>query len=111
MTIPYVPTRRLARVVLATALLWLLPVVVSAPWASLVPIVALEVLAVACIADAALTPGRRALVVERVVPGAIGVGDTVQGTYTVRALWPLSLRGELYDTLPEALTRAETRRA
>jgi uncharacterized protein (DUF58 family) len=106
-TIPYVPTRRLARVVLATALLWLLPVVVSAPWASLVPIVALEVLAVACIADAALTPGRRALVVERVVPGAIGVGDTVQGTYTVRARWPLSLRGELYDTLPEALTRAD----
>jgi uncharacterized protein (DUF58 family) len=97
--VSFVPTRRLARVVLVTSPLWLLT---GTTW-GVVPLVVLGVLALACIADAALTPGRRALGVERDMPGAVGAGDTVGGRYTVRARWPLRLRGELYDTLPAAV--------
>jgi uncharacterized protein (DUF58 family) len=106
--IPFVPTRRLARVVLITSPLWLLPAAVSASWASLVPVVVLAVLALACIADAALTPGRRSLAVERTMPHAVGAGDSVDGQYTIRTRWPLRLRGELFDTLPTALAARHT---
>jgi uncharacterized protein (DUF58 family) len=101
--IPFVPTRRLARVVLITSPLWLLPAAVPASWASLIPVAVLAVLALACIADAALTPGRRSLGVERTMSHAVGAGDSVEGHYTIRTRWPLRLRGELFDTLPTAL--------
>jgi uncharacterized protein (DUF58 family) len=107
--IPFAPTRRLARVVLVTSPLWLLPAAVSAPWASRVPLVALGMLAIVCLVDAALTPGRRDLVVERAMPAAIGAGDSVAGHYTIRTRWPLRLRGELYDTVPPALVQREAR--
>jgi uncharacterized protein (DUF58 family) len=109
MTVPFVPTRRLARAVLATSPLWLLPAVIAAPWAPAVPLIALSVLALACLADAALIPGRKSLEVERALQAAIGVGDTATGHYVVRSQWPLRLRGELYDTIPPALA-SETRR-
>jgi uncharacterized protein (DUF58 family) len=104
MIVPFVPTRGLARAVLITSPLWLLPAAIAAPWATAIPLIALGVLALACLADAALIPGRRSLVVERTLPLAIGAGDTVQGHYIIRARWPLQLRGDLYDTLPRAVS-------
>jgi uncharacterized protein (DUF58 family) len=101
--VPFVPTPRLARVVLLTSPLWLLPAAVHTPWAAAVPLIALGVLALASLADATLTPGRGSLTVERMLPAAIGAGDTVEGRYVVRARWPFALHGELYDVLPPGL--------
>jgi uncharacterized protein (DUF58 family) len=103
LSVPFVPTPRLARAVLLTSPLWLVPAAVHAPRAAAVPLIALGLLALAALADAALTPGRRALTVERMLPAAIGAGDTVDGQYVIRARWPIVLRGELFDALPPAL--------
>jgi len=99
---PFLPTRRLAWVVMASGVVWLVPLLGHAvqwvPWAVLAAI------GVAALVDAALTPGRRSIAVERSVPGVLGVGDRVTGRYTVQARWPLTLAAQLYHALPTAVS-------
>jgi uncharacterized protein (DUF58 family) len=102
--IPFSPTRRLAAAVLISSGLWLAPVA----WFGLSPAVyALIAIALGCLVDMALMPGRGSVIVERIAPGAVGVTDTAPVTYRLRSEWPLVFKGELYDALPRAIARRE----
>src|SRR5580700_4774005 len=102
--IPFSPTRRLATAVLVSSVLWLVPI----EWFGLSPAVyALIALAVGCLADMALMPGRRSVIVERLAPGAVGVTDAAPVAYRLQSRWPVVVKGALYDALPRAITRAE----
>jgi uncharacterized protein (DUF58 family) len=98
------PTRRLAAAVLLTAPLWLL-----APqgWSFSPGLIALVALAIACVLDLVLVPGRTMVIVERLAPGAVGVGDAAPAVYRLRSRWPFPVSGSLYDALPRALERQE----
>jgi uncharacterized protein (DUF58 family) len=94
-----IPTRRLAWAVAATSALWLLPGRAGI-YAGVGGLVALALLA---IVDWILLPGRRGVVVKRELPGAVGIGDRVAGSYTVRSAWPRALHLELVDEMPAAV--------
>ena len=49
--------------------------------------------------DFALLPARGALRVARVLPESVGIGDTVEGTYTVASTWPRGCVLEIADRL------------
>lgn len=91
-----IPTRRLAWAVAAAGVLWLLPGQLGV-YAGLA---GLAVLALAALADWAMLPGRRGVLVEREVPATVGIGDRVEGTYTVRSAWPRPLRVRVVDEMP-----------
>jgi uncharacterized protein (DUF58 family) len=102
--IPFSPTRRLATAVLVSSALWLAPIA----WFGLSPAVyALIVLAMGCLADMALMPGRRSVIVERLAPGAVGVTDAASVVYRLQSRWLVVVKGALYDALPHAITRSE----
>jgi uncharacterized protein (DUF58 family) len=102
--IPLSPTRRLATAVLVSSVLWLVPI----EWFGLSPAVyALIALAIGCLADMALMPGRRSVIVERLAPGAVGVTDSAPVVYRLQSRWPVVVNGALYDALPRAITRTE----
>ncbi len=100
----YVPTRRLAAVVLVTAPAWWLAAIAS-PAASVAAPVVIAVLAIAVLADALAIPGRRSVTVTREFPASVGVRDVVEGNYRVAARWPFRVAGEVWDVLPAALRR------
>jgi len=100
----YIPTRRLAAVVLVTAPVWWLaafsvPHAVVAVWVTVVAV------ALAALGDALGIPGRSALRVERTMPSSVGVKDVVTGEYRVSSRWPLRVVGAVYDLLPAAVRR------
>ena len=102
--IPFSPTRRLATAVLVSSVLWLAPIA----WFGLSPAVyALIVLAMGCLVDMALMPGRRSVIVERLAPGAVGVTDATPVVYRLQSRWLVVVNGALYDALPHAITRSE----
>jgi uncharacterized protein (DUF58 family) len=102
--IPFSPTRRLATAVLVASVLWLAPIA----WLGLSPAVyALIALALGCLADMALMPGRGSVLVERLAPGAVGVTDSAPVVYRLQSSWPVVVNGALYDALPHAITRTE----
>jgi len=94
-----IPTRRLALAVAASGALWLLPgqIGIYAGFAGLVALLMLAVI------DWVLLPGRRGILVEREIPAAVGIGDRVDGTYTVRSAWPRPLEVTLVDEMPPAV--------
>jgi uncharacterized protein (DUF58 family) len=100
----YMPTRRLAAVVLVTAPVWWLTAV-GLPYAVAVAFGTMAVVALAALADALGIPGRSAVTVERAFPSTIGVRDTMSGEYRVASRWPLRVEGALYDSLPAAVRR------
>ena len=113
---PFSPTRRLALVVLLTAPIWLWPstsargVGVHAPIELLTHhpgLLVVVLLALAYVADAAATPGRRQLSLRRTLSARVGVGDTTDGTYAVLARWPLTLPAEIFDAFPPTVTRRD----
>jgi uncharacterized protein (DUF58 family) len=75
-------------------------------WETRIGAIAIAVIAVLIVMDAAATAGRRDVDVERQLPPSVGVGDAVPGAYHVRSRWPMWLRGALYDALPDAVRRA-----
>ncbi len=102
----YMPTRRLAALVLVTAPAWWLA---ATGW-SLALIVAPAVIAaivIAGLANALAIPGRRSVTVTRAFPTSVGVRDIVAGSYRVAVRWPFRVVGEVWDALPAAL-RHET---
>ena len=94
-----IPTRRLAWITAALGILWLLPGRLGA-YAGIGGLVALGILVVI---DWVMLPGRRAVVIEREAPGAVGIGDQVEGKYTVRSAWPRALHVHVVDEMPAAL--------
>ena len=94
-----IPTRRLAWCLAAAGVLWLLPGSAGV-YAGLAGILTVALLA---LGDWVMLPGRRGVVVEREVPGAVGIGDAVHGTYTVRSAWPRPLEVRVVDEMPPAV--------
>jgi uncharacterized protein (DUF58 family) len=94
-----IPTRRLALAVAIASVLWLLPGRVGF-YSGIAGLIAVAVLAVV---DWVLLPGKRGVIVERELPGVVGIGDRASGTYTVRSAWPRKLRLELQDEMPPAI--------
>jgi uncharacterized protein (DUF58 family) len=94
----FVPERRLALALAATAPLWLLPGTVGVVVAGGV----LAAILVAAAIDLVLLPSRRGLTLAREAPSALGIGDGAAGAYTVASHWPRPFEGELFDELPAA---------
>jgi uncharacterized protein (DUF58 family) len=99
----YVPTRRLAAVVLVTAPAWWLAATGSA--GALIAPVVIAAIAAAALADALAIPGRRSVTVTRAFPASAGVRDVVAGSYRLTARWPFRVAGEIWDALPSAIRR------
>ena len=80
----YAPTRRLALAAALAAPLWLVSGSAVGAW---VASAATALLALAAAADILRAPGARDLLVERELPGEVGLGDAASGSYHVRSLW------------------------
>ena len=93
--IRFSPERRLALLVAVSSLLWLLPGRAGAIAAG----TALSLVALCTAIDGALLPPRRALTVTRELPETVGIGDAVEGTYTIESHWPRTLVVNLMDRL------------
>ena len=100
----YMPTRRLAAVVLVTAPVWWLPAI-GIPHAVIVASVVMAVVALAALADALGIPAQSEVPLERSFPSTVGVRDTVAGEYRLTSHWPVRVQGELFDSLPAAVRR------
>jgi uncharacterized protein (DUF58 family) len=87
----FAPERRLALLVALASLLWLIP------GATTVSAAALGVIAIFAALDWALLPPRRALTLTRTLPDTVGIGDTVDGSYTLESHWPRALAIDLVD--------------
>jgi len=92
----YAPQRRLALYGAITAPLWML----SAPFGTYAGVGALVLLLVAAVVDLLLLPARAAFNVERDMPNTVGIGDELEGTYTVTNRTGRTLVVELHDQLP-----------
>jgi uncharacterized protein (DUF58 family) len=90
----FAPTRRLAAVVAAASLLWLLP-----GRGGSAAELAIVVVAAVTGFDWFRLPARQFLAVTRTAPGSTGIGDRVEGTYAFASRWPHALTVELYDRL------------
>ena len=99
--VSFVPTRRLAAVVLACSLLWLV--------SSGAAVVALLVIAIAVATDLLLLPAPWQIVVHRVVPSNVGLGDSEHGEYRVRSTFTRPIRFALFDALPKTITSPDAR--
>ncbi|HEX7939848.1 MAG TPA: DUF58 domain-containing protein [Gemmatimonadaceae bacterium] len=96
---PFVAERRLALLVAAGGVLWLIPGVgnvLAELW--------LGALLLAVVADIALLPSRAGVSVDRAAPAAVGVGDSREGSYAVVSHWPRSLHVRMMDDIPPAVT-------
>jgi uncharacterized protein (DUF58 family) len=96
------PTRRLAALVLVTAPAWLLS---SGTAGAAVAAILGALVAMAALADLLGTPARGDVLVERVLPPVVGVGDRIAGSYrlTTGSTRPIHLR--LHDALPRGVER------
>jgi uncharacterized protein (DUF58 family) len=94
-----IPTPRLAYAVAGVGLLWLLPGRLGV-YAGFAGLAALTLLV---LADWAMLPGKRGVTVDRDVARSVGIGDRVDGAYTVRSTSPRALRVRLVDEMPAAV--------
>ena len=94
--IAFVPTRRLARLIALTALLWLIPAP-AGPWVALGTFAAVLL---AVVVDVASLPAERDVTVDRRMDPTLGVGDRTELTYRVTSAWGRPLFVALYDALP-----------
>jgi uncharacterized protein (DUF58 family) len=95
----FVPQRRLALALALTAPVWLLPGR-AGTWGGAAALGAVILLAVL---DIVLLPTRTGVLVTREAPATVGIGDRVEGMYSVVSRWPRALRVELSDRVPPAL--------
>ncbi|MEW5916263.1 MAG: hypothetical protein AB1762_07655, partial [Gemmatimonadota bacterium] len=94
-----VPRPRLAYVIAALALLWLIPGATAAA----AVIGAGMLLLVAIAVDLFTLPARRSLAVVREFPSRAGLGDPLDAAYHVASRWRWPARVTLRDELPPAL--------
>ena len=95
------PTPRVACVVLALSLLWLIP-----RTGSILAVAGLVVTAACLALDYVRLPKRSDLTIEREVPDTLGLGDTTALHYTIESTWPWPIRAQLFDRLPVGVTGA-----
>jgi uncharacterized protein (DUF58 family) len=98
----FAPTRRLAALLAALALLWLTS---GSSTGAAVAALASVAVALAALLDAALLPARSDLEVLRELPVTLGVGDVVEGRYVVESRWGRPLTVSLHDAMPAAFVR------
>lgn len=93
------PTRRLAAVTLAGAVLWLVPGVAGRwfGWAGVVAIVVLVGV------DQVFLPGRRSFTLTREAPETVGLGDPMRISYRVTSNWWAPAEVVVYHAVPAAL--------
>ena len=101
------PTDRAAGVLLALALLWLVPILGSA-----IATVGVVLFVAALVFDYLRLPRRADIVVQREAPATLGLGDSVDIRYSVASTWPWPVLYELSDRWPPEINgeiRAEWR--
>ena len=93
----FVPTRRLALAAALLAPLWL-----ATGWEAgwLVAVAASAMLVTLAALDVALLPSRNDLLVERLAPSTLGLGDRADGTYRIVSRWGRPLVVTLHDAMP-----------
>ncbi len=89
------PTPRVAAVVLALSLLWLIPKA-----GAILAVVGLVATAACLTFDYVRLPKRSDLTIERDVSETLGLGDTAVLRYTIESTWPWRVRSQLFDRLP-----------
>jgi len=96
----YLPTRRLTLVVALLAPLWLL-----SRWTdvTVVPIAAIAMVLFLVVIDLLFTPNARTVEVHRTLPPSVGVGDTIEGRYTILHHTRRTLKVALFDAIPRAV--------
>lgn len=99
MFLRYVPERRLALALAASALLWLLP----GRAGTLAGGVVLGALLLLAAVDLLLLPSGRGLAITRRVAATVGIGDTAGGVLVLESRWPRTLAVELADRFPPAV--------
>ena len=99
----YAPTVRLAVLAACLAPVWLLS---GRDAGAAIAVVATLALVSATLLDAVLLPASIDLEVQRELPGTIGVGDGVEGSYRIESRWGRPLLVELHDALPPAFLGA-----
>src|SRR5438045_1182530 len=93
------PTSRLALVVLAVGVLWLIP----GSAAGSVTLAAIAIVAGVVAFDYIRLPSARDIDVERIAPETMGLGDDLEFRYIIRSSWPWSLRAQLFDQTPAGI--------
>jgi uncharacterized protein (DUF58 family) len=93
------PTRRLAALVFAAAVLWLVPGVAGRA----VAIAALIAIGALAGFDYLRLPSRRDVELERAVDEIIGLGDEESIRYVLRSSWPHDVQVHLYDAIPPGI--------
>ena len=93
------PTRRLAAIVLSSAVLWLLPGRAGIAAATL----GLISIGAALVFDYVRLPNRSSVDIERTIPETIGLGDVAEIRYVIRSGWRWSVRAELFDEIPPGI--------
>lgn len=96
----FVPEPRLAILIAVLSVLWLVPGSVG----SEIAVAALGLALIAALVDALMLPGAHDVVVDRIAPPAVGIGDHHEVEYVLTSHWGRSLRARLADDLPPALT-------
>ena len=87
------PERRLGVFVALSSLLWMVP----GRAGRIAGGGALALFALLTAIDCALLPPRHALSLARELPENVGIGDSVEGAYTIASRWPRTLVVELAD--------------
>ncbi len=93
----YAPTRRLAAVVLLASPLWLLS---RTSGGQIAISIVLAAIVLAALSDALRIPGSSAISIQRLTPGALGLGDTRDASYQVASSWPNRLRATISHRVP-----------
>lgn len=95
--IAFIPTPRLALVVVAISPVWLL-----SRWqaGAVLALAASTILILAVVLDVAALPSERDIDVRRTFPDTVGVGDRAHGEYRITSHWDRAIAITLYDALP-----------
>lgn len=99
-TLPFVPERRLAVLLAASAVLWLLPAPLGAP----IAFGALALIGAALAVEFVRLPSPRRVVITREAPAGVGLGDEATVVYRVRNPSGVRLHVQLADRLPPCLS-------
>lgn len=100
-----VPTRRLAIVVAATAVVWLFSDTRTGLMVAIGTVVAVLL---AIIGDVMGTPAPLDIELRRITPQTIGLGDDGTLTYELHSRWPGRITGELFDQMPPGVETDDT---
>ena len=95
--IAFIPTPRLALVVVAISPVWLL-----SRWqaGAVLALAASTILILAVVLDVAALPSERDIDVRRTFPDTVGVGDRAPGEYRITSHWDRAIAVTVYDALP-----------